>query len=212
MNYLKHKNYLNQIPPTGQHILAQQRDDQILVYQAFNPRIADFAVNNQYFGGSHYSYERMSWIKPNFLWMMYRCGWASKSNKERVLGIWIDKKDFDSILAKAAYSSFKPDIYESHESWRQALVTNPVRLQWDPDHDIYGQKQERKAIQLGMKGEVLQTFGKAMIREIIDVTDFVLEQQKAISEKRLEDLLIPDEQIYLPEDEGLIEFLGLVVD
>jgi len=24
---------------------------------------------------------RMTWIKPNFLWMMYRSGWASKKNQ-----------------------------------------------------------------------------------------------------------------------------------
>ena len=62
------------LPQSGQHILGQLRGDNIIVYQAFNPAIANYAVKHQKFGGSAYSFTRMSWIKPNFLWMMYRAG------------------------------------------------------------------------------------------------------------------------------------------
>ncbi|MFM7854759.1 MAG: DUF4291 family protein [Flammeovirgaceae bacterium] len=27
------------------------------------------------------SLNRMTWMKPNFLWMMYRSGWATKHNQ-----------------------------------------------------------------------------------------------------------------------------------
>ncbi|WP_425365083.1 DUF4291 family protein [Eubacterium ruminantium] len=40
-------------------------------------RIANEAVAKGAFG-SHFSMNRMSWIKPSFLWMMYRCGWCGK--------------------------------------------------------------------------------------------------------------------------------------
>ena len=43
----------------------------------------------------------MSWIKTNFLWMMYRSGWACKPGQERVLAVRITREGFDSILAKA---------------------------------------------------------------------------------------------------------------
>jgi uncharacterized protein DUF4291 len=72
--------YLEQLPtwpPSGRHILAQFDDDSIYVYQAYRPAIANYAVTNQRFGGE-FSYNRMSWIKPNFLWMMYRSGWAGR--------------------------------------------------------------------------------------------------------------------------------------
>ncbi|MFT5999906.1 MAG: hypothetical protein ACI81P_002365 [Neolewinella sp.] len=39
---------------------------------------------HQQLGGPAFSYQRMSWIKPNFLWMMYRCGWAKKQDQERL--------------------------------------------------------------------------------------------------------------------------------
>jgi hypothetical protein len=129
LTLIKYSDYLNAIPPLGNVIIAQQTATQILVYQAFNDNIANFALENQRFGGNHYSFSRMSWIKPNFLWMMYRCGWAEKSNQERVLGIWINKTDFDIILENAAYSAYKSSVYENHENWKQDLANKSVRLQ-----------------------------------------------------------------------------------
>jgi len=71
---------------TGRHILAQFDDHSIIVYQAYRPSIGHFAAHHGYFGGE-FSLARMSWIKPNFLWMMYRCGWASKQGQEVVLAV-----------------------------------------------------------------------------------------------------------------------------
>jgi hypothetical protein len=64
-------------PKTGHHILAQFDDEPVIVYLAYRPAIGLFAAKNGYFGGE-FSLSHMSWIEPNFLWMMYRCGWASK--------------------------------------------------------------------------------------------------------------------------------------
>jgi Domain of unknown function (DUF4291) len=79
--------YETTLPQTGKHILGQLRGDNIIVYQAYNPYIAHYAVKYQKFGGGDYSFSRMSWIKPNFLWMMYRAGWAEKPNQEHILAI-----------------------------------------------------------------------------------------------------------------------------
>ncbi len=73
-------------PTAGRHILAQYDQDGVIVYQAFRPAIAVEALSLQRFGAS-FSRSRMSWIKPNFLWMMYRCGWATKPGQERVLAV-----------------------------------------------------------------------------------------------------------------------------
>lgn len=206
---IKYTDYLNKIPKEGRHILAQQTDDKILVYQAYRHSIADYAVANQKFGGNDYSYNRMSWIKPNFLWMMYRCGWAIKPGQERVLGIWIKKSDFDLILANSAFTSFHEDIYGTRENWKESLEASPIRLQWDPDHDPSGEKEVRKAIQLGIKGDLLKQFGREMICSIIDVTEFVISQRPYIDIPNRTNLLVPDESIYIPEDEELQKRIGL---
>lgn len=197
------------IPQTGQHILAQQTNDTIIVYQAFNPFIANYATEHQQFGGSAYSFNRMSWIKPNFLWMMYRCGWALKENQQHVLAIWIKATDFDFILSQAAYSSYKEGIYANRDEWKKHLEETAVRLQWDPDHDPHGKPLERRAIQLGMKGDVLKTFCTEMILKIEDITPFVKEQYQFVANNELGKLSVPQERVYVPKDEKLREFLGL---
>lgn len=204
-----YQQYLDSIPASGQHILAQQTEEEILVYQAFNPAIAAYAVQHQRFGGSSYSFSRMSWIKPNFLWMMFRCGWAEKVNQECVLGIWIKKAGFVQILEEAVYSSYQEDIYQTRDNWKAELEAKNVRLQWDPDHDIYGEKQERRAVQLGLKNEILTTFNEEMITEIIDVTPFVKAQKARIDAGELDTLEVPGEMIFRTGREELDAYLGV---
>ena len=52
-------------------IFAQYDRQCIRVYQAYNPLIAKEAVLLQTFG-KNFNVNRMTWIKPSFLWMMYR--------------------------------------------------------------------------------------------------------------------------------------------
>lgn len=203
--YLK---YQAGLPVAGRQIIAYQTAEDIVVYQAYKPAIADYAVAHQQFGGPAFSYNRMSWIKPNFLWMMYRCGWAEKADQERVLAIHLRKSDWEEILSKAVFSSFQPDIYETEAAWKARLASSEVRLQWDPDHDPYGGKLERKAIQIGMKGDILRRFGTQMIRKIVDITPFVKKQKLYVDKRDLARLEIPHETVFKPSRElniGLTE-------
>jgi hypothetical protein len=209
---IRTENYLeaiNRLPKEGQHILGYQHDEQIVVYQAYNQQIADFAIETQTLGGNHFSYNRMSWIKPNFLWMMYRCGWASKENQERVLAIWLNKADFENILRQGVFSSFDPDYYNSYDQWKLQLAEKEVRLQWDPDHDPSGGKLARRAIQVGMKGIILERFGKEKIKLIEDITEFVREQKFLVDNGELDRLIIPIETVWKPEDEDLRKGIGV---
>jgi hypothetical protein len=76
MKIEKYTEQINRLPKSGKQIIGQCDDNNIIVYQAFNPRITAYAVTHQQFGGDEYSFNRMSWIKPGFLWMMHRAGWA----------------------------------------------------------------------------------------------------------------------------------------
>jgi len=58
----------------------------------------------------------------------------------------------------------------------------PVRFQWDPDHDPYGNAISRRAIQIGIKGEMLKEFNNKMIFKIIDITDFVADQRRYVDD------------------------------
>ncbi|MBC9932309.1 DUF4291 domain-containing protein [Chitinophaga qingshengii] len=196
------------LPASGKQLIAQQADDTLVVYQAYRPAIANYAMAHQRFGGNTYSYDRMSWIKPNFLWMMYRCGWAVKEGQERVLAIHLPKKFFEKILAEAVPSSYKPHLFPEKNTWEAALQTKEVRLQWDPDHDPWGNKLERRAIQLGLKGSILEEFGQRQIVAIEDITDFVKEQH-AVLLRDPDALLVPEEAVYPLEDVALKRIIDL---
>jgi hypothetical protein len=197
------------LPVDGQHIVAHQTETQVVVYQAYHSAIAQFAVENQYLGGPSFSYSRMSWIKPNFLWMMYRCGWASKENQERVLALWLSKTDFEEILGQAVFSTFTAGNYESADAWKQELATKNVRLQWDPDHSPYGGKLARRALQLGLKNNTLQQFGQHQVIRIEDITDFVHQQKAYVANRQLEQLVVPQERVYTVTDIALAQKIGL---
>jgi len=195
-------------PSEGRHILAHYDDRSIIVYQAYRPSIGGFAIEHGYFGGG-FSFSRMSWIKPNFLWMMYRCGWGTKEGQEMTLGLRLRREFFDGILAQAVQSSYYAGHYPTEELWQKALATSPVRLQWDPDHGPAGAKLERRAIQLGLRGPVLEAFGKRELLEVIDMTQFVAEQRPHAAAAGFADLRTPVERVYVPSDPAVAKRLGL---
>jgi Domain of unknown function (DUF4291) len=201
--------YEANLPQTGQHIVGQLREKNIIVYQAFNAQIAEYAVKNQRFGGAAYSFSRMSWIKPNFLWMMYRAGWGEKPNQERVLAIEIGLDKFEMILRQAVYAAFQSDIYGTHSNWENALKNSDVRLQWDPDHDPLGKKLQRRAIQIGMRGDILKKFTTDWVVSIEDITDFVKIQGIFVQKSMLNDLVVMQEQVISIENNDLIRHLKL---
>ncbi|WP_027395585.1 DUF4291 domain-containing protein [Aquimarina latercula] len=195
-------------PEQGYHIMAQYDDQKIVVYQSYRLAIGNFAVENQFFGGP-FSLERMTWIKPNFLWMMYRNGWGTKEGQEVVLAIHLKREAFESYLSNAVYSSFKPELYSSYEAWQEDVTNFDVRLQWDPDHDPYGVKLERRAIQIGLRKEFIKSYASEDILEIEDISQFVKEQYELVQSNNLEELITPLEKPLIFENEKLNTYLKL---
>lgn len=195
-----------QWPQRGRIILCQETATSVVVYQSYKPSIGHYAASHQKFTGCpDFSLTRMSWIKTNFLWMMYRNGWGTKKDQEVVLAIHLEKSAFHEMLRLAVPSSFKPtDPFESKEAYEKAKLASEVRLQWDPDHDPFGKPVVRRAIQLGIRGEFLQRFACGeVIERIEDITEFVKEQREFVNANRLEELIIPEENVYVIEDESI---------
>lgn len=193
-------------PQSGRHIMAQFDEESIIVYQAYRPAIAHYAVANQRFGGE-FSYARMSWIKPNFLWMMYRAGWATKEGQEHILAVRLKRPFFEELLENAVASSFGASGFDSHEAWSHAVAHSDVRLQWDPDHHPNGNKLERRAIQLGLRGEMLNRYGSQEVLSIEDITPFVIQQRQYLP-GNFEELQMPSEQVFHPFSPKAAETVG----
>jgi hypothetical protein len=203
-----YQSQLSRWPREGRHILAQYDEHSIIVYQAYRPAIGHFAARHGYFGND-FSLERMSWLKPNFLWMQYRSGWSQKEGQEITLAVRLQRSAFDNILAQAVHSSYVSEVYESEEQWQQCLASSSVRLQWDPDHAPDGSKVERRAIQLGLRGPVLARYAREWIIDIEDVTEFVHQQYEHVKSGNYEQLATPREMVYAVSDTLVSKKLGI---
>jgi hypothetical protein len=204
--------YLEQLarwPAEGAQILAQFDDDTIIAYQAYRPDIGRFAAEHGYFGGG-FKLDRMSWIKTNFLWMMYRSGWGTKTDQEVTLAVRLRRSAFDEILGAAVHSTFQADLYPDAAEWRRAVSRSSVRLQWDPDHEPAGAKTARRAIQLGLRDEFLARYSREFVVGIEDISDFVAEQRRHVQTGDLAALVTPREAPY-PVEERLARRLRMTV-
>ena len=182
-------------PTEGRHILAQYDGDSVVVYQAYRPEIGHFAAQHGYFGGA-FKLDRMSWIKPNFLWMMHRSGWGTKPGQEVTLAVRLKRDAFEHILSQAVHSSYVPEVYRSRADWQAALKSSDVRLQWDPDHSPAGGKMARRAVQLGLRGATLRAYARDWLLDIEDVSPFVAEQRANVANPT--QLVTPTEEVYVP--------------
>ncbi|MFE9320391.1 DUF4291 domain-containing protein [Nocardia sp. NPDC052278] len=154
--------------PTRQ-VRASYDDSTVVVYQAYSPQIAEPALAARTFV-SPFKRERMTWIKPSFLWMMYRCGWARKPGQERVLAITMTRSGFEWALARACLSHYVPELYSDRCAWTQRLRTSPVRIQWDPERDLHHRPLGHRSLQVGLGGEAVDAYVDTWITEIRDVT------------------------------------------
>ena len=144
-------------------------DSAITVYQAYSPAIADPAVRAGTFV-EPFKRERMTWIKPSFLWMMYRSGWGTKPGQERILSINITRDGFEWALGHSCLSHFDRRVHESHDAWSALKNGCPVRVQWDPERSPDLGALAWRTIQIGLAGEAVDLFTESWIVGIEDVT------------------------------------------
>lgn len=196
-------------PQTGRHVLAQYDQETVVVYQTYRPEIGNYAAKNQHFRCPEFSLSRMSWIKPNFLWMMYRSGWGMKEGQETTLALRIRRTFFETLLEQAVESTFDPNRFNSRSEWERAVASSSVRFQWDPDHHPSGANLERRALQLGLRQSVLEAFSQRELLEVLDISEFVADQRRSIVPDRLCQLVTPSEEVYLPKNAVVSTRLGL---
>ena len=84
-----------------------------------------------------------------------------------------------------------------------------MRLQWDPDHHPSGAKLTRRAIQLGIRRDILKKFNEEWLIKIQDITEFVHEQYENVKKQDWDNLLVPEERVYVPEDGEICRHIRL---
>src|SRR4051794_6636044 len=99
----------------------------ITVYQAYSPAIADAALSAGRFVPP-FSFQRMTWIKPSFLWLMHRSHWGMKGGQERILAIRITRDGWEKALSLAVVTSFEPSIFRTPADWEAQFRAAKVHL------------------------------------------------------------------------------------
>lgn len=185
-------------PPACRQIRASYTARTITVYQAYRDDIADAALAAGTLVAP-FSRDRATWIKPSFLWMAYRCGWASKPGQERVLAIEISREGFEWALEHSCLSHHDRAVYPDPAAWRQRLRDSSVRIQWDPERGLRHEPLGHRSIQVGLTGQAVTRYADQWIVSITDQTPR-LKQIRALlgdGQDTRARALLPDESPYL---------------
>ena len=154
--------------------------------------------------------DRMTWIKPSFLWMMYRCGWGTKEGQETVLAVEIRREGFDWALRNACLSHYVRSLHENQAAWKRELKRAPARVQWDPERDLRLRPLPYRSLQLGLSGEASRCYADEWTVAIRDVTPLVHEVHSLVRDGDLDSAarLLPQEGFYTGQDELIAHLQG----
>lgn len=177
-------------------IRAVYTEDTVTVYQAYRPELGGYAATRGRFPDT-YNRGRMTWIKPSFLWMMYRSGWGTKPQQEVVLAIEITRSGLEWALANAALSHYQPDVHTDHAEWA-AQLRKPVRVQWDPERSVRLGRLGHRSLQVGLSGEAVHRYVDEWIVGIRDVTPLAHRIHERVRAGAIEEAtaLLPAERPY----------------
>lgn len=165
---------MSKTPPY--QIRADYDKDSIVVYQAYREAIGKPAIENNAFKPP-FSFNRMTWIKPSFLWMMER--------------------------SKAVLTHPEKSIYPNAEAWSKQFEKAAVHVQWDPERSIYGKKQAYYSIQVGISRHLIQAYAESWVIKIEDMRPLVRKIHNLCKAGQYENAkkLLPSERVYPVSDE-----------
>ncbi|MEU7112966.1 DUF4291 domain-containing protein [Streptomyces sp. NPDC046182] len=204
MAHMKRCDHPDPVTEPKHRIRALHTDSTITVYQAYSPEIALAAARDGRFP-EVWQRDRMTWIKPSFLWMMYRCGWGGKEGQEHVLAVEITREGFEWALRHACLSYYEHGLHTDRSTWRRQLRRAPARVQWDPERDLHLQPLAHRSLQLGLTGEAARLYADEWIVSITDVTPLarMIHTHVQGAELDIAHQLLPDERPYPVSDEAL---------
>lgn len=183
--------------PKLREIRADHDRESVVVYQAYAATIAEAALRAQRFVAP-FSFGRMTWIKPSFLWLMHRSNWGQRSGQERTLAVRIRRAAWDEALALGVLTSPEPGVFRSPEDWTRAFADAKVHVQWDPERTLRGAALPYYSIQVGISRHLIRAFAEDWIVSIEDFTPVVRKLYQQIQAGRAETAsrLVPRERVY----------------
>lgn len=158
--------------PAVYEIRANYDRDTIVIYQAYADNIADVALEIQRFA-SPFSFQRMTWIKPSFLWLMHRSNWGQKANQQRTLAVHISRAGWEKALSLGTLTHPESSVFPNASVWETEFANSPVHIQWDTERSLRGAGLNHFSIQVGIGRQMIQEFVDQWIVKIEDITSTV---------------------------------------
>jgi Domain of unknown function (DUF4291) len=198
-------------PQPYRQIRAVYDDLTLRVYQAYSDAIADAALAKGTFVSPPFKMDRMTWIKPSFLWMMYRSGWGLKDpGQKRILALDITREGFEWALSHSSLSQpvQRPVSKEHPPPARPSSA--PVRIQWDPERNLRLRPLAWRSIQIGLSKQAVELYVEQWIRRITDISEFSRQICELVREHDLKgaQAMLPAERPY-PVTVAMEEQLGM---
>ena len=178
-------------------IRANYDSESIVVYQAYSSQIADSAIKHQRFV-SPFSFNRMTWIKPSFLWLMYRSNWGQKSGQQRTLAIRISRSGWEKALSLGVLTHPEPKVFPDQTEWQTQFDNSAVHIQWDTERSFRGAGLNMFSIQVGISRHLIREYVDEWILGITDLTPTVTKIRNLIRSGKMSNAkrLLPSERVY----------------
>jgi hypothetical protein len=195
--------------PATYEIRADYDREAIVVYQAFPEAIALPAIRENRFV-QPFSLNRMTWIKPSFLWLMERSNWGQKAGQEHILAVRVTRAGWEEALSKAVLTHPEPAVYRDYEDWKRQFDQALVHVQWDPERTIRGAALEYRSIQVGLSRHIIRKYVEEWTLEIRDYTPLSRKLYRLINSGQAAKAreLLPKERVY-PLGAELARRLGM---
>ncbi|MBB6463836.1 DUF4291 domain-containing protein [Flammeovirga kamogawensis] len=180
-----------------QEIRAEFDKETVTVYQAYNKNIALSAIRNNKFE-KPFSFNRMTWIKPSFLWLMERSNWGNKSNQDYILKIKIKRECWERALSIGVLTDPDKQVYSTGYEWEKQFKEAKVHIQWDPERTLKGGKLKERTIQVGISRYLIEEYNNDWISEIDDLTPIVKKMNQLRRAGKYKEMkrLLPNEKLY----------------
>ena len=188
-------------------IRANYDKDTIVIYQAYAPNIAEPAIKQQRFV-SPFSFHRMTWIKPSFLWLMHRSNWGQRNGQQRTLAIHITRNGWDKALSMGILTHPEPLIYPNPSAWETQFKNAYVHIQWDTERSLRGAGLNYFSIQVGISRHLIREYVDEWIVKVEDLTHTVTKIRELIKsgQERNSRRFLPPERVY-PVDPAIAQRL-----
>ncbi len=178
-------------------IRADYDADSIVIYQAYQTAIAAPAIEQQKFV-LPFSLERMTWIKPSFLWLMHRSNWGQKNGQENILAVRIKRSGWNKALALGVLTHPEPSIYVDANEWDTDFEKAHVHIQWDTERSLRGAALNCYSIQVGITRHLIQEYVDDWVLKIENITALVQKIRTLIKTGKQKNIkqLLPRERVY----------------